>query len=395
MADLGFLPVVTRIMDKTPAGRPAPAVLRHARQRRGQARQALPPQRGAALGRRGQLARRRDDPPRLRGRRRDGKKDLVQQPRLGHRPPHPLHAHQAPRQEARQAAHRRRASPPSTCTATSRRPRATATSPRSPAGDVTRARRHRCRRPRRARRRRRARHPRRPAHGAQGVPAPLGPHRPRRQRGRRRHRHAARAAQATPQTLLRKAAITRDAAAGHRDVGRRRRARRRGRRVREAGCPRASSRSAVSRRADARRAPTPSASAPTATGAARVSRPQQGSTRAHDRSGRPAASGPPGRRSHRAGTQQRSHAPADAPRTRQGSRRAGAAQGKPKLMVGSVVRQNGGNRRRSLGADVASDGWVSSVRRVSDAVAIAQVNVASGRHAYSHILSPGFAHGAR
>jgi superfamily II DNA/RNA helicase len=43
--------------------------------------------------------------------------------------------------------------------------------------------------------------------------------------------------------------------------------------------------------------------------------------------------------------QPRTHAPADAPRTRQGSRRAGAAQGKPKLMVGSVVRQNGGNRR--------------------------------------------------
>ena len=42
------------------------------------------------------------------------------------------------------------------------------------------ARRDGCRRPRCARRRRRARHPRRPAHRAQGVPAPFGPHGPRR-----------------------------------------------------------------------------------------------------------------------------------------------------------------------------------------------------------------------
>ena len=51
--------------------------------------------------------------------------------------------------------------------------------------------RDRHRRPRHPRRRRRARRARRPAGRAQGLPAPLGPHRPRRRRGRRRHhRHA-------------------------------------------------------------------------------------------------------------------------------------------------------------------------------------------------------------
>ena len=78
--------------------------------------------------------RRRDDPPRVRGRRRRRQEGPRHDPRLGHRPPHPLHAHQAPRQEAREAAHRRRASPRSTCTATCRSRSATATSPRSPTG---------------------------------------------------------------------------------------------------------------------------------------------------------------------------------------------------------------------------------------------------------------------
>ena len=48
-----------------------------------------------------------------------------------------------------------------------------------------------------ARRRRRARRARRPARRAQGVPAPLRPHRPRRLRGRRRDRRAARASART------------------------------------------------------------------------------------------------------------------------------------------------------------------------------------------------------
>ena len=42
MADLGFLPGVKRIMDKTPKARPAPAVLGHAGQGRRPAGQALP-----------------------------------------------------------------------------------------------------------------------------------------------------------------------------------------------------------------------------------------------------------------------------------------------------------------------------------------------------------------
>ncbi len=47
---------------------------------------------------------------------------------------------------------------------------------------------------------------------------------------------------------------------------------------------------------------------------------------------------------------ERSHAPADAPRARQtGSRRAGAASGQPKFMVGSVVRQNTSGQRRGGG----------------------------------------------
>jgi superfamily II DNA/RNA helicase len=90
-------------------------------------------------------------------------------------------------------------------------------------------------------------------------------------------------------------------------------------------------------------------------------RPAQGATagsgqRRGQSQGRPAATyststGRPGTESAGARLGQdarpeRSHAPADAPRARQtGSRRAGAATGQPKFMVGSVVRSNGGNRR--------------------------------------------------
>jgi hypothetical protein len=82
------------------------------------------------------------------------------------------------------------ASRPSSCTATSARaPRA------QPVGVPLRrqpgAGGHRHRRPRHPRRRRRARRARRPADRAQGLPAPLRAHRPRRRRRRRRHpRHA-------------------------------------------------------------------------------------------------------------------------------------------------------------------------------------------------------------
>src|SRR5690606_1846908 len=61
--------------------------------------------------------------------------------------------------------------------------------------------------------------------------------------------------------------------------------------------------------------------------------------------GRPGTDSP-GARVGQDARPERTHAPADAPRARQaGSRRAGAATGQPKFMVGSVVRSNGGNRR--------------------------------------------------
>ena len=87
MADLGFLPGVTRIMKATPADRSATAVQRDARQRRRQARQAVPAQPGHALRRRGQLARRRHDPPRLRGlgRRREEARSCARSPRAAGR----------------------------------------------------------------------------------------------------------------------------------------------------------------------------------------------------------------------------------------------------------------------------------------------------------------------
>ena len=65
-------------------------------------------------------------------------------------------------------------------------------------GRRARARRHRHRRARRARRRRRTGRPRRPARRAQGLPAPLGPYGARGQRGRRGDRRAARAAPRHP-----------------------------------------------------------------------------------------------------------------------------------------------------------------------------------------------------
>ncbi len=67
MADLGFLPGVKRLLDRTPGRRPADAVLRHPGQRRRRAGQALPVTAGHALGRPGRRPRLDDDAPRLRG----------------------------------------------------------------------------------------------------------------------------------------------------------------------------------------------------------------------------------------------------------------------------------------------------------------------------------------
>ncbi len=161
--------------------RSAPAVLGDAGQRRRQAGEALSAQRGAALGRRGALARRRDDAPRVRARRRRCQEGPRADARLGHRAPHPVHAHQAPGQEAGEAADRRRHS----VGRSARQPVAAAARPqprrlrRRPRQGARRDRRGR---PRCARRRRRAGRARRPARRAQGLPAPLGPYRPRRHR---------------------------------------------------------------------------------------------------------------------------------------------------------------------------------------------------------------------
>ena len=132
MADLGFLPVVTRIMDETPAERPAPAVLAprsttawtssSSRFLHNEVLHSVDEATSHVAAMTHHVFEVDDV---------DAKNDLVADPRLGHRPPHPLHAHQAPRQEAREAAHRSghpRRRP-------ARQPRrsrsATATSPRS------------------------------------------------------------------------------------------------------------------------------------------------------------------------------------------------------------------------------------------------------------------------
>ena len=189
----------------------------------------------------------------------DSKKDVVKDARLGHGSPHPVHAHQAHREEARAAAHRTG----HPLGRPARQPLAARARPQ-PRGILVGcregARRDGCRRPRRARRRRRTRHPRRPADRAQGVPAPLRPHGPRRRRGCRRHpraaRPGARCRRPAPQGGHHGQARARDAA-----VGRGHRPRRRGRRLRHAR-PEARGQLAVA--AAAARARTPSASAPPA-----------------------------------------------------------------------------------------------------------------------------------
>ena len=104
MADLGFLPGVTRILAATPAGRPAHDVQRDPRPRRRHARAPLPPRRGPSRGRRVQRSAGRHDAPRVRRRRHRREDGARPSPRVGPRPPHPVHPHQAPGEEARQVA---------------------------------------------------------------------------------------------------------------------------------------------------------------------------------------------------------------------------------------------------------------------------------------------------
>ena len=159
MADLGFLPAVTRILAATPAG--GQRLLFSATLDNGVdklVKRFLRTRCRTRWTRR--FAGRRDDPPRLRGRGPEAKKDLVH-PRLGHRPPHPVHAHQASGPQARETADRS-GIPAVDLHGNLSQPRATATWPPSPPG------RRGCwwprsRRPRCARRRRRTRGACRPA----------------------------------------------------------------------------------------------------------------------------------------------------------------------------------------------------------------------------------------
>ena len=107
MADLGFLPGVTRILTATPAG--GQRMLFSATLDNGVdklvARFLREPDR--ALGRRVQFARRGDDSPRLPRDRRRRQAQAGASARVGLRTPDPVHAHQASGPQARQAADRR------------------------------------------------------------------------------------------------------------------------------------------------------------------------------------------------------------------------------------------------------------------------------------------------
>ena len=195
MADLGFLPGVTRILAATPAG--GQRLLFSATLDNGVDKlvNAIPAQPGAAFRRRGERARRGDDPPRL--------------PRVGcrreERAGAPARIGRPDAESCSCAPSIRPASSPSssptqvfrqlTCTATFLSPRATATSPSFSSGEVKGAGGHRHRRARHSRRRSRVGRAHRSARRAQGIPSPIRAHRASRQRGRRRHRRPARAAQ--------------------------------------------------------------------------------------------------------------------------------------------------------------------------------------------------------
>ena len=179
MADLGFLPVVRRLLDQTPRSGPAAAVLGDPRRRGRRAGAAVPHQPGHPQRRLGAVAGRRDVPPRAARhatttgcrcwstspprpgrtlvftRTKRGAKALTRQLVAAGVPAVELHGNLA--QNAR-----------------SRNLRAFSD------GSATHAGRDRHRGPRHPRRRRHAGHPRRSAGRAQGVPAPLRPDGPRR-----------------------------------------------------------------------------------------------------------------------------------------------------------------------------------------------------------------------
>ena len=185
MADLGFLPVVRRLLARTPARRPAHAVLGHARQGDRRARAPVPEPAEDPPGRLGAGDDRDHEPPR------PARTPRAADPRAGRPdqrsgPQGRVHPHQArrpgpgPAAQPQRRADRRPA----------RQPQPGCADPQHgglPLRPGHHARRHRRRRPRHPRRRRGARRARRPAVRAQGLPAPLRPHGARRRRGHRRH----------------------------------------------------------------------------------------------------------------------------------------------------------------------------------------------------------------
>ena len=201
MADLGFLPGVRRIMDKTP--RKGQRMLFSATLDKAidvlvkrYLDQADDPR-----GRLGAVAGRHHAPPRAAPHARAAGAGAGR-PDQRARPYGRLHPHQARRQGAGPPAQQERACRRVDLHGNLSPERAHAQHGGVPLRQGHDAGRDRHRRPRHPRRRRRARDPRRPADRAQGLPAPLGPYGPRRRRGHRDHpddrRAAARRARPDP-----------------------------------------------------------------------------------------------------------------------------------------------------------------------------------------------------
>ena len=196
MADMGFMPAVTALLDMVARRRPAPAVLGHPRPRGRQARPPLPDQPGHPLGRRPDRQRRDDGAPRARSSvpRTSSRVAAEIAAREGRTIMFVRTKHGADRL-AKQLQPRRRRRPAALHGGKTQGAR-TRTLAEFRDGRVAGARRHRRRRPRHPRRRHQPGRPRRPAGRPQGLPAPRRPHRPRRRVRHRRHPGAARSSSA-------------------------------------------------------------------------------------------------------------------------------------------------------------------------------------------------------
>jgi len=188
MADLGFLPAVTRIVDAYSGRRPADAVLGHARPRGQPARPGVPERPGhVRRGRPG--ARQRHGRAQDAGARRRGQgpgRGGDREPALAHAVLRPDQAWRRPAGPPVQPSRRRGRRHPRQPQPEPAPPRAGGLRGRASAGPG----RHRRRGPWHSRGRRRTGRALRPAQRPQGLPAPVGPDRPR--RGRRHGRGAGR-----------------------------------------------------------------------------------------------------------------------------------------------------------------------------------------------------------